>query len=155
MKLVLTLFILFSNVLLAKDKMMSVQVKDTILRTQPSFLGKKITNLKYGDTVQVKSTKKEWNKVFVQNIQKSGWLHISALTNKRVILAKSDLSIQTTASSGEIIMAGKGFSKSVENSYSKSHKYLNYKLVDKIESQNINTNKIIQFAEEGKLNLTY
>lgn len=154
MKLLLTILILSLNTFLLAKETMSVQVKNTVLRASPSFLGKKITNLKYGDSVNINAIKKDWANIFAPDIKKSGWLHISSLSDKQIILKQSDLKVQTSASSGEIVMAGKGFSKNVEENYKKNNKHLNYKLVDNLESQNVSTNEIIRFAKNGKLNLS-
>ena len=49
----LSLFVLVASALGAGPTAMSVQVKTTQVREQPSFLGKVVTLLNYGDRLQV------------------------------------------------------------------------------------------------------
>ena len=114
MKRIFALSILSSCILFADT--MSVQVKNTYLRTTPSFLGKKITQLNYADKVTVKKEQNSWINIYSPLKNKSGWVHSSALSNDRIILKGSDDAAQD-ASKSEIVMAGKGFSKEVESQY--------------------------------------
>ena len=43
-----------------QQKMMSIQVKKSAIRSSPSFLGKIVDQLKYGDRVAVRNTKGSW-----------------------------------------------------------------------------------------------
>ena len=42
------------------QKMMSIQVKKGAVRSSPSYLGKIVTQLKYGDQVAVQNVKGSW-----------------------------------------------------------------------------------------------
>ncbi len=150
MKIIPVLPLLFSGVLFAQT--MSVQVKNTYLRTSPSFLGKKITQLKYADKVTVNKERNSWINVYAPAKNKNGWIHSSALSNKRIMLKQSE-STGHVASKSEIVMAGKGFSKEVESQYKQRNSSLNYRLVDQIERLTISNDRIIRFAQKGSLNL--
>ena len=66
-------------------KMMSVQVKKCQLRNKPTFLGKVVSKLEYGDRVEVSDEKKSWVKVLPSK-KNNGWFHVSALSEKDIIL---------------------------------------------------------------------
>ncbi len=150
MKRILALSILSSCILFADT--MSVQVKNTYLRTTPSFLGKKITQLNYADKVTVNKEQNSWINIYSPLKNKSGWVHSSALSNDRIVLKGSDDAAQD-ASKSEIVMAGKGFSKEVESQYKQQNRSLNYKLVDQMEKSTIKSENIVKFAKNGSLNL--
>ena len=58
----------------------SVQVRESHLRNSPSFLGKIVTTVHYGDRLSVVEDKSPWIKASING--KQGWLHDSALTTK-------------------------------------------------------------------------
>ena len=62
------------------QKMMSVQVKKGEVRNRPSFLGKIIERLQYGDRVQVQGEKGKWLRIGLQYGAGEGWMHASALS---------------------------------------------------------------------------
>lgn len=129
----------------------SIQTKNTVLREKPSFLGKKITTLKYADTVTLNNKQKGWVNVSLIETKQKGWLHQSAITTKKIVLSQSKEDVETLASSGEIVMSGKGFSKKVEDEYKQNNKKLRYDLVDKIEQHNVSTDQVVSFIKVGKL----
>ena len=133
---------------------LSVQVKQTILRAKPSFLGKAIVKLSYAQKVQEKSLKNGW--YFVKSIDSGtkGWIHSSALSTKTIALSSSDKVSSTDVSQSEVLMAGKGFNKQVEDEYKKNNNSLNFSLVDKIEHSNVVSRKSLNsFVNYGKLKI--
>ena len=48
---------------LLNAEFLSVQVKQTVLRDKPSFLGKSIAKLSYADQVESAATQNDWSKV--------------------------------------------------------------------------------------------
>ena len=135
-------------------ELLSVQVKETYLRDKASFLSKQKAKVVYAQQVTAKSKKNSWYfiKTLEGNIQ--GWIHSSALTKQAIVLQVSKKVSKTSVSQSEVLMAGKGFNQSVENEYKKQKQHLNYKLLDEIENNHsINTQTLIHFAKNGKLNL--
>lgn len=127
---------------------MSIQVNKTELRETPSYLGKVVTSLAYGDKVTVQSESGAWSQI--SSAGQSGWVHNSALTKKNIVM-KSGAGAQTSASSGEMALAGKGFSSDVENQFKANHKDINFAPVDKMEKIKIPISDIQEFAKAGKL----
>jgi len=127
---------------------MSIQVNKTELRETPSYLGKVVTSLAYGDKVTVQSENGAWSQISAAG--QSGWVHNSALTKKTIVM-KSGAGAQTSASSGEMALAGKGFNSDVENQFKANHKDINFAPVDKMEKIKIPISDIQEFAKTGKL----
>lgn len=70
----------------ADDGSMSVQVKQSQVRTAPSFLARIIATLNYGDRVYIVSRQGTWSQIFLPSAGVKGWVHSSALTTKKIVL---------------------------------------------------------------------
>jgi len=132
---------------------LSVQVKQTFLRAKPSFLSKPILKLGYAQKVQEKSSKNGW--YFVKSFSGvNGWIHSSALSSKAIVLSRSDKVSNTDVSQSEVLMAGKGFNKQVEDEHKRHNNSLNFSMVDKIEhAKPISRKSLYNFVSYGKLKL--
>ena len=131
-------------------KMMSVQVKKCQLRNKPTFLGKVVSKLEYGDRVEVSDEKKSWVKVLPSK-KNNGWVHVSALSEKDIILNPNSEEVKEAASSDEIALAGKGFNKQVEEKFKQANKNIDFTWVDKMEKMVISQTKIQDFVIKGGL----
>jgi hypothetical protein len=145
--------------LAASPKQMSVTVKETQVRMTPGFMGKILAALAYGDRVQVVDVQNGWAKVGLpagksgssgSRSQGEGWVHLSALTDKKIVLKSGAANVGETASSGEVALAGKGFNKEVEAQY-KENNNLDYTWVDRMESFVVSPEQAIGFLQEGGL----
>jgi SH3-like domain-containing protein len=134
----------------ALPRMMSVAVQQTQARTTPSFLGKIVADLAYGDQLQVVEEKGGWVKVVMPATEEEGWVHASALTKKTVFLKAGDADVAQTASSSEIALAGKGFNEQVEARY-RQEKQLDYTWVDRMEGFTVSWEEIRDFVDQGGL----
>ena len=135
----------------AEQKMMSIQVKKGEIRSTPSFLGTVVARLSYGDRVYVKEEKGPWVKIGLQGKSSQGWIHTSILTSKKIVLNPGAADVQTSASSDELALAGKGFSKEVENEFRGNNPNINYTWIDRMEKFVVSQKRIKQFLKEGKL----
>jgi len=133
----------------ADQNMMSVTVREAPVRATPSFLGRILTTLVYGDRVQVVSTRGDWVQVALPSGTGNGWLAASALTKKEIVL-KSGGNVSQGASSSEVALAGKGFNEQVEQQYQSETK-LDYSEVNRMEKDTIPANKLIAFLKAGGL----
>ncbi len=131
-------------------KTMSVQVKRCQLRSKPTFLGKVVTKLDYGDKVDIEKDENSWVKVSPSG-KNAGWVHLSALSEKDIILNPNSQDIEEAASSGEIALAGKGFNKQVEDKFKQDNKDIDFTWVDKMEKMVISQNEIQGFVSKGGL----
>lgn len=127
----------------------SVAVRETQLRSTPAFLGRVIEVLSYGDLLEVVSEQGAWKRVTTKD-GAEGWVHNSALSEKRIVLNAADSDVETGASSGEVALAGRGFNEQVENQY-KEETGLDFSKVDEIEGYGLPPEELIAFIEEGEL----
>ena len=130
-------------------KEMSVQVRDGQLRNRGSFLGTVVGTVAYGDRVTVNQTQAGWCEVTIAG--KTGWIHESALTPKKVVLASGTADARAGASGEEVALAGKGFSKEVEAEYKKQNKDIDYAWVDWMGKQKVSGEQLVQFLKQGEL----
>ena len=129
---------------------MSVQVRDGQLRNRASFLGTVVGTVAYGDRVTVNQTQAGWCEVSLAG--KTGWIHESALTPKKVVLASgtADARVQSVGSE-EVALAGKGFSKEVEAEYKKQNQNVDYTWVDWMGQQTVSSERLLAFLKQGNL----
>jgi hypothetical protein len=145
----------------ADQKLMSVQVQEGHLRSKPSFLGKIVTTLAYGNRVAVLEEQTDWMRVSLEKDSTvNGWIHKSALTKKEIAFKAGSEAGQVSDS--EIVIAGKGFNEQVEKEFKQKNPNLDYTWIDKMggnEKQGIpkteefvvSQNKIQNFLKEGSL----
>ena len=132
-----------------KQKTMSVQVKEGQLRSTPSFLGKIIANPSYGDRVEIIQDQGTWKKVAVGGVQ--GWMHATALTTKTIVLRAGAQNVRTSATGGELALAGKGFSEEVEKQYKTLNRNLDYTWVDRMEKFRVSPEQMQAFLKQGNV----
>ena len=131
-------------------KTMSVQVKKCQLRNKPSFLGKVVTKLNYGDKVEIAQEKNSWVEVS-KSKKKGGWIHVSALSEKEIIVNPNSEDVKSAASSDEIALAGKGFNEQVEKDFKKKNKSVDFSWIDKMEKFVVSQSEIQSFLKNGGL----
>jgi SH3-like domain-containing protein len=132
------------------QKSMSVQVKEGQLRNTPSFLGTIIAKLSYGDRVEIIQDQGNWKKATIRG-GAQGWIHTSALTTKSIVLKAGAGNVQTSATSGEVALAGKGFSEEVEKQYKKLNSKLDYAWVDRMERFQVTPEQMQTFLKQGSV----
>ncbi len=127
---------------------MSVQVKSGQMRETPSFLGKLVAPLNYGDRVQVLEQQGDWSKITGPGGQ-AGWIHTSALTKKKIAMKAGDQNAQTGASGDELALAGKGFNSAVEADFKAKNPNVDFTWVDKMEKIKVAPESMQQFLKNG------
>ena len=132
-------------------KMMSVQVKKGDVRATPNFLGKIVTTLAYGDRVEVLETRESWLRIAPAGRGAAGWMHVSALSEKRIVLKAGAKDAQVAASGGELALAGKGFNADVEAEFKSRNRNLDFSLIDRMQAVEVPQEKIALFLKEGGL----
>lgn len=132
------------------QEQLSVQVRDGQVRNNPSFLGAIVATLHYGDRVSSLQTTNSWVEVALPG-GKKGWMHLSALTEKEIVLNANAEQVKQSASSNELALAGKGFNKQVEEQFRKQNSHANFAGVDAMESYRVSMQEIERFLKEGGL----
>ncbi|MGL1894062.1 MAG: SH3 domain-containing protein [Spirochaetaceae bacterium] len=147
-KIIFILLALFLSITFGfSQDMMSVTVKVTQVRTSPSFLGKILFKLNYTDRVQIIKKRSGWALVEFSGQSKQGWMSLSALTEKKLVLNSNASDIDANATGSEVSLAGKGFNSQVENEY-RSLNDIDYSWVDIMETYNYEASELVLFIEE-------
>jgi len=130
-------------------KTLSVQVKEGQMRSTPSFLGALVAKPSYGDRVVVVEDRGAWKKVSARGVQ--GWMHTSSLTTKNIVLKAGAANVQTSATGGEIALAGKGFSEEVEKQYKNQNRNVDFTWVDRMERFRVPPEEMQAFLKQGQV----
>jgi len=144
----LVLIVLASATLAGEPVPMSVQVKTGQVLDTPSFLGKVIARVNYGDRIPVLEQQGDWSKVTAPD-GKSGWIHSSALTKKKIAMKAGGQNAQTSASGDELALAGKGFNSDVEADFKAKNRNVDFTWVDKMEKIKVTPESMQQFFKDG------
>ncbi|MDR2095534.1 MAG: hypothetical protein LBP76_08450 [Treponema sp.] len=136
---------LMGTILAQTSKTMYVSVKNAAIKSGTGFFAKELAKLNLGTTLTVLQQKDKWMQVRTGTQPViTGWIASASLTSKRITASGS------SASAGEIALAGKGFSPGMELEY-KAGAGLDYSIIDAMESQTIPNEKILGFITEGRL----
>jgi uncharacterized protein YgiM (DUF1202 family) len=144
------ILLLAAAAVFAAPKQMSVNVKETQVRATPSYMGKILAVVKYGDRLEVVQEQSGWAKVNLPGGKVQGWVSLSALQDKRIALTAGQAGGTSGASSGEVALAGKGFNKEVEAQY-RDEKQLDYTWVDRMEGYRVSAEQVLAFLQSGGL----
>lgn len=136
---------------MAQNQNMSVQVQDGKLRADPSFLGKVVGSVMYGDQVTVVRQQTPWFYVSAKGGTLNGWIHQSALSEKEIVLRAGSADVSKTASQREVALAGKGFNADVEKEFKSRNPKLSFEWVDRMEKFIVSDDDVRRFLREGAL----
>lgn len=139
--------VMASTVMTASAATMSVQVKDAPVRATPSFVGKVVGSLAYGDRVEIQQTQGAWSKVVRADV--AGWIHTSALSSKKIVLAAGQEQAKVAASGDELALAGKGFNSDVEAQFKAAHKDIDFTWINRMEKIRIPATEMQVFLKDG------
>jgi hypothetical protein len=140
----------FSIAVHAGQKTMNVQNRTADIRSSPDPLGDVVATLKLGDKVTVIDDGGKWLKATTET-GKTGWISLSDLSKKAVNMTAGDKDAELAASSGEMAIAGKGFSKEIEADFKAKNKDVDFAWVDRMEKIKIAVGEIKKFLEAGGL----
>jgi hypothetical protein len=133
----------------AAPKTLSVQVREGQMRKTPSFLGAIVARPFYGERVVIVQDQGTWKKVSSKGVQ--GWMHTSALTTKNIVLKAGAANVETSATGGEIALAGKGFSEEVEKQYKSRNRNIDFTWVDRMERFTVSPEEMRAFLKQGQV----
>ncbi len=130
-------------------KPLTVKVKDTKLRSAPKLWASSVADLKFGDILTPISSDDGWIKVKTsRGVQ--GFVHPTAVTERRVVLSSSKAA-SANVDPSEVVLAGKGFNKEVEQDFAKKHPTSNFRAVDAVSAVKIPDQELRNFLRSGKL----
>lgn len=151
MGLAMVILIAMVSAVAAAGTVLSVQVRESALRSSPSFLGSVVGKVTYGNQVILREEKNPWKKVSFLSGKITGWIHESALTTKKIVLVAGKTAVETGASSDELAIAGKGFNAEVEEEFKKKNKEVDFTWVDKMEKITVSPKEISRFLKKGQV----
>lgn len=129
-----------------------ITVRETELRSAPGFLSKIVSRLSYGDELSYTSSRSGWHEITVVETEETGWIHEGSVRENATSQLAGAEGATRTVSSREIALAGRGFSKELEDGYS-SEKGLSFKPVDDLEAFRIDPEVLSEFLAEADLAL--
>lgn len=135
------------------EETLSVQVKESEIRATPSFLGKIIARVAYGEMVGVVENSGSWKKVSFKDNTAQGWIHESALSTERIILHAGQTDARTGTTQDELALAGKGFNKQVEEEFIKQNKDLDYTWINRMENIEVTPEMMETFLAKGEVKI--
>jgi len=127
-----------------------VKIQSTNVRKEPKFYAASLGAIKAGDSVELVSSQNDWLKVKTAS-GLIGWIHSSAVEQKKFKLSSLDKSLKTQASASEVALAGKGFNKQVEESFQKKNQGISFVQVDQMLSIRVLPEMIENFLKAGGL----
>lgn len=126
-----------------------VQVRESRVRSKPLFYATTIQSVKYGDRLAKISDESGWVGVRVGGGQ--GYLPLSAVSPKAIVFSSADVS-RVKADPSELVLAGKGFSKEIEQSFKRQDSSARYDLVDRVEREaKASPTDVERFIKQGGL----
>lgn len=142
---------LWAPLYLRAEETMSVQVKESEIRATPSFLGKIIAKVIYGDPVTVSKENGLWKNVSIKGGTLQGWMHESALTSKRIVLKSGQTDVQTSTTQNELSLAGKGFDDQIEALFIEQNKNIDYTWINNMETIKVTPEEMNIFLATGEV----
>lgn len=134
----------------AAPAQLTVQIETGQLREKPSVFGKIITEVKYGDRLEVLTKQEPWIQVRTLD-GKTGWMHESSLTKKKLVLSAGAADVGRTASGEELAMAGKGFNSQVEADFKAKNQNIDFGWIDRMEKFSVSEKDSLSFLKDGGL----
>jgi hypothetical protein len=132
------------------ESFLYVKVRESKLRQDPQFWAPTVANLPYGTKLsEIGAAQKDSQWLKVKFDASEGYVHISAVTKRRVVLGSAGVGGDKVDPS-TVVLAGKGFNRQVEQSYASS-KGLDFKSVDEVEQYHVDSSEGAAFVKDGKL----
>ncbi|MCB0325724.1 MAG: SH3 domain-containing protein, partial [Bdellovibrionales bacterium] len=126
-----------------------VQTKRSKLRSGPAPLARVLQEVRYGDALEALGEQDGW--VRVRAGRTEGFVHKTAITPKRVVLSPSSPAPSGNAQGADVVIAGKGFSREVEQQYASQNRGLNFSAVDEMERRTVADAELAKFIAAGAL----
>jgi hypothetical protein len=146
--LILLAFLLMISSVVAATTVRVITQEATI-RKDKRFFAPLVTRVPYGETLQEMERQGDWLRVSYQG--KQGWIHVSAVEEKKFRLPASTGGRAQETSQDEVALAGKGFTPEVEKAFHDKNPKMRYDLVDLVQAIKIDEQKLLAFIQEGGL----
>lgn len=126
-----------------------VQVRESRVRARPLFYATTIQSVKYGDRLSKLGEDNGW--VGVRAGGREGYVPLSAVSPKVIVFSSADVA-KVQADPSELVLAGKGFSREIEQSFKKQDSSARFDLVDRVEREaRASSGEVERFIKQGGL----
>jgi uncharacterized protein YgiM (DUF1202 family) len=133
-----------------KGSTITVQTLTAKLMKTPSFISQTAAKLVRGEQLKFEEAQRDWYRASTEK-GVSGWINKSAVVEKAVALSTKPGGGSGGATADEVALAGRGFSKDVEEKYKSEHKDLDFSHVDHIEKLEVPSEELVKFVADGKI----
>jgi hypothetical protein len=128
----------------------AIAVQNQFIYPMPAFYASPTQPVSYGTLAVIQEVRGEWFKVTTA-LDKTGWIHSTAVTGA-IESSSGDASASGSVTSDEIMLAGRGFNRDIEETYAGEHPELDFSVVDMMESSwKVSSDELYQFLLEGNL----
>ena len=128
----------------------AISVQNQSIYPMPAFYASPVEPVSYGTIASIDQIDGEWFRI-TTSLGKVGWIHSTSVTGA-IQSTSGGTSASGSVTSDEIMLAGRGFSQDIEETYAGQHPELNFTKVNTMESSwTISPEQLYQFLIEGNL----
>jgi hypothetical protein len=128
----------------------AISVQNQSIYPMPAFYASPAEPLNYGTLASIDQIDGEWFRI-TTSLGQVGWIHRTSVTGA-IQTTSGGTSAAGNVTSDEIMLAGRGFSLDIEETYAGDHPELNFSIVNNMEtSWTISPEQLYQFLVEGNL----
>lgn len=127
----------------------TVVVKTAAIKKRPQFFAPTVGTASLGQKLASKGEQDGW--FSVASGEGGGWIHSSAVTEKRVRYGSAGSVGAGDTTAEEVSLAGKGFNSQVEGSYKRKNPGSNFAAVDSMEAAKVSEEDALKFLRDGGL----
>ncbi len=128
----------------------AISVQNQSIYPMPAFYASPVEPVSYGTLASIDQIDGEWFKI-TTSLGKAGWIHRTSVTGA-IQTTSGGTSTSGSVTSDEIMLAGRGFSRDIEETYAGEHPELNFSIVNNMEtSWTVSPQQLYQFLVEGNL----
>lgn len=133
-------------------KEVTVTSKQGSVKIKADHMSKNVEVVVYGDKLKITTKENDWYQVTTPS-GKTGWIHESATTTKKISIERDAKVDDSSSSHDEVALAGKGFNKQVEQAYVKDNPALQraFQQVNQIEALKVPVAQLSAFIKQGQL----
>ncbi len=128
----------------------AISVQNQSIYPMPAFYASPVEPVSYGTLASIDQIDGEWFRI-TTSLGEVGWIHRTSVTGA-IQTTSGGTSASGSVTSDEIMLAGRGFSRDIEETYAGEHPELNFSIVNSMEtSWTVSPEQLYQFLVEGNL----
>ncbi len=128
----------------------AISVQNQSIYPMPAFYASPVVPVSYGTIAAIDEIDGEWYRITTSS-GKAGWIHRTSVTGALQTTTEGT-STSGNVTSDEIMLAGRGFSQAIEETYAGEHPELDFSKVDNMQtSWTVSPQQLYQFLVDGNL----